>query len=496
VRPIALSLILLAGLAVRLPELGRSLWVDELITDWATSAGLAEVIARSWIANLSPAFFSFAWLSRDLLGPSESALRLPSLLAGLLLIVVLWACFRELGVARWAALLGCGFAALDPNALEYAVTARPNAFVALGSLLHTLAFLRILRGSRTPRGDWIAWVGFHVFCFYLHYTSLLALAGQAVYVLLARPQRPGQWKRFGIGGAAIAALCLPALGHLEYLFTHRAALAYLPAEELWQALSVFHPDRYLLIPLLIAGFLPELWAREERSWFDLNQLARQRENLRCLTLLYAVPILLIWALAKLDVVQLSLYRVYCWGLPLLLFGTVASLLARRDRRVIFAVSAALLMASFHDSPLYHYARGGDFGAIRVNWRGALAQVREQAALGDAVWIDSGLVETAWLAEDSPPLLRSYLLAPVGGLYGLDRSRLRVAPISQDLAWLDPEALAALAAGRGGWLVAPTGHAELHAALVARLAQRGLAVQLEGPRDFGGVGVSRLRPSPR
>src|SRR5262245_5588222 len=159
--PLALFLILVAAAAIRLPELSRSLWIDELITDWATSAGPGEIPGRSWIANLSPAFFSLAWASRDLLGASETALRMPSLLAGLLLIVGLWACLRELEVEPWAALLACGFAAFDPTAFEYAVTARPIGFVALGSVFHTLAFLRILRGSRTPRADWIAWVGFH-----------------------------------------------------------------------------------------------------------------------------------------------------------------------------------------------------------------------------------------------------------------------------------------------------------------------------------------------
>jgi hypothetical protein len=488
---LALSLIVLAALAIRLPELGRSLWIDELITDWATSAGPGELIGRSWIANLSPAFFSFAWLSRDLLGASESALRLPSLIAGLLLIVALWACFRELGVATWAALVGCALAAFDPNAFEYAVTARPVAFVALGSLLHTLAFLRIMRGSRTPRADWIAWVGFHAFCFYLHYTALVALAGQGAYVLLARPQRAGQWRRFAIAGAVLAALCLPALGHLEYLFTNRGTLGHTPAEELSEVFAAFFPDRYLLIPLLIAGFLPELWDRSGRGWFDPPALARRREDLRCLTILYASPMLLVWALGKLHVVQLSQYRVYCWALPLLLFGVVASALARRDRRVIFAASAAALMAVYWESPLHHYARFGDFGAIRIDWRAAIERVREGSSPGDAVLIDSGLVETAWLTADSPPLLRSYLLSPVGGLYALDVDRLHVAPVSLDLAWLDRELPARLAAGGSGWLVAPSGHAELHGALVSRLAQEGIPVELEGPIDVGGVGVSRL-----
>jgi hypothetical protein len=110
-----------------------------------------------------------------------------------------------------------------------------------------------------------------------------------------------------------------------------------------------------------------------------------------------------------------------------------------------------------------------------------------------VLIDSGLAEAAWLAEDSPPLLRSYLLSPVSGLYRLDRSRLHVAPISRNLEWLDPAVRSALAAGGRVWLIAPSGHAELHAALVARLAREGIALRLEGPSEFGEVAVSRLAP---
>ena len=56
---------------------------------------------------------------------------MPSRLAGLLLIVGLWACLRELEVALWAALLACGFAAFDPTAFEYAVTALLAALAAV-----------------------------------------------------------------------------------------------------------------------------------------------------------------------------------------------------------------------------------------------------------------------------------------------------------------------------------------------------------------------------
>jgi hypothetical protein len=67
----------------------------------------------------------------------------------------------------------------------------------------------------------------------------------------------------------------------------------------------------------------------------------------------------------------------------------------------------------------------------------------------------------------------------------------VAPISQDLVWLDPGLRSTLAGGARVWLVAPSGHASLHTALASRLGSEGLPVQLSGPRDVGGVGFSQL-----
>jgi hypothetical protein len=492
----ALAGVLLAALALRLPELGRSLWIDELITDWVTSAGGGAVASRSWIANHSPVYFFLPWLSRTLFGASEATLRLPNLLAGLLLILALWACLRELGAARWAALACCGLAAFDNLALDWAVTARPVTFVALAALLHTTVFLRLLRGSPTPRRDWALWVGLHALCFYLHYTSLLALAGQAACVIFSGEGRGERLKAFALAVAALALLCLPALPHLYYLFTHLPTLSFSPPEELASLFGLFHLDRYVLVPLLVAGFAPELWARDARRWLDPAAWEARRDRVRSLALLFAVPALLVWGLSKLGIVQLVLYRNFFWAVPLLLLGTLASSLARRDRRVLLVASATLLIATNHAFPPLQFLREGSFVVLRVDWRGALAHVREHAKPGDAVWIDAGLVENTWLGSAPDPLLRGYLLSPVASLYALDAKTLHVAPVSEALGWLAPELLSALAAGRSGWLVAPAGHPQLPAALAARLADEGLALELSGPLDFSQVGVSRLAPRAR
>src|SRR4051794_14964681 len=73
------------ALALRIPPLGDSLWLDELHTAWCAIGPLDEVASRAALGNQSPVFFGLEWLLVGVVGESEVALRLPSLLAGTLL---------------------------------------------------------------------------------------------------------------------------------------------------------------------------------------------------------------------------------------------------------------------------------------------------------------------------------------------------------------------------------------------------------------------------
>ena len=101
------------GAALRIAPLGESLWLDELHTAWCAVGPLDEVASRAALGNQSPVFFSLEWLLLRVLGDSEFALRLPSLIAGSLLPLAVFLLAR-----RWkagvAGLVAAGLVAVLP----------------------------------------------------------------------------------------------------------------------------------------------------------------------------------------------------------------------------------------------------------------------------------------------------------------------------------------------------------------------------------------------
>src|ERR1039458_4531678 len=57
------------------------LWTDETGTFWQINAGFSEIWARHFLTLTSPEYAYILWFSTKLLGTSEIALRIPSILA-------------------------------------------------------------------------------------------------------------------------------------------------------------------------------------------------------------------------------------------------------------------------------------------------------------------------------------------------------------------------------------------------------------------------------
>src|SRR6266481_2720634 len=131
----AAILISLAATILRLWQARESLWLDELHTAWCAEGWLGEVAQRATIGNQSPLYFWLQWLLIRLIGPSELALRLPSIFAGSLLPLAVY-----LLAARWTSggvgLLSAALIAIDPQSIFYATEARPYALVQLLAVAH------------------------------------------------------------------------------------------------------------------------------------------------------------------------------------------------------------------------------------------------------------------------------------------------------------------------------------------------------------------------
>jgi 4-amino-4-deoxy-L-arabinose transferase-like glycosyltransferase len=163
----------------------KSLWSDEFHSlhhvragDWAS---FLEAVRSD---NHPPLAFALQRASAGLLGESELALRLPSLLAALLALVFVQRLALRLPALR-ARALAPGLVACSSYLFTIATEARMYALLALCVLGLTSVLLDWLegRGSRWWVGAWVA-LGLHTHYYFGH--DLLVLAGCTLGVALAR----------------------------------------------------------------------------------------------------------------------------------------------------------------------------------------------------------------------------------------------------------------------------------------------------------------------
>lgn len=180
--PLVLAIVI--GIVCRM-VVTRSIWVDEAI-----SVRQAQLTYEAMMLTLRqddvhpPLFATILWLLVHLTGSTaEWVVRLPSMLAGVAFIAVMYAMARDLWDRRTAVVAGF-VAAIAPIPVWYSQEARMYAIWMLLVTLTAWAQIRILRrdeaGGRRG-GTWRAWI---VFC--LGSVGLLYLQWFAVLVILTQ----------------------------------------------------------------------------------------------------------------------------------------------------------------------------------------------------------------------------------------------------------------------------------------------------------------------
>ena len=189
--PVLVGVITVAGLLLRLPSFGDSLFVDEVGAYWiVTGHGLGQVLhlmgGQVPSPELNPPlWFVFAWASEKVFGASAESLKLVSLLAGTATIPMTYMLGRRTVGVR-AGLVACALVALSPFLIFYSTEARPYALLVFLGLLSTLALLRALdTGGRR-------WWALYAVCAcgvaYTHYTGVFLLVGQFIWAFIAHPK--------------------------------------------------------------------------------------------------------------------------------------------------------------------------------------------------------------------------------------------------------------------------------------------------------------------
>ncbi len=181
-------LLLLAAL-IRLPTLGlQSLWFDEAFTPVHVlhPSIVATLKTVSHTENTPPLWYVLVWAWTKVFGTGAIALRLPSALAGIALVAVVWGIARELS-SRRVAIAAAALTAVNPLFVWYSQEARAYELYTLTAALAVLCFVRAEKVPSARRMAAFALAG----CLALltHYFAVFLLAPMSLWLLRRRERR-------------------------------------------------------------------------------------------------------------------------------------------------------------------------------------------------------------------------------------------------------------------------------------------------------------------
>lgn len=490
-----LTAVTVAALAVRLRRSRESLWLDELHTAWVATGAWTDVASRSVQGNQSPLFFWIEWLLAHTIGRSELAMRLPSLVAGALLVVALyWVVWRWTG-QRWLALLAAWLVAIDPQATYFGTEARPYALVQLLGLLHVALFLELVeRPTALKRAAMVAGAAL---LFHLHYTTALLFAAELAWYVWRRSRARTAYtatalaRDFALG----ALLAAPALGVLREVFGRRQNWkAFVDQQPIWTGVLMLP---WGLSALVTAGVVAVWrWARRSR----IGDGDRMPNGFSMAVAWLLVPLTLAWLATATDAARLLSPRYLAASAPAALVLLALALSAVPDAGVRAIVAGAFAIVGTATSPVIRSLAAGEAPiAWRTDdWRGAVAYFNMHPLHGrGTVMLRTLLIESDALTETpADGALAEYSLYPLRSLYPLDAPRTRLMPLRRsNPGELRPETVARIDTARFAWLIVggtPLAATQVASRICEQLSARsGTPWAPSSARAFGSVSVTLL-----
>jgi mannosyltransferase len=184
-----LAVLILLAAVLRLATLTeQSFWYDESFTPvHVLHVGLGATLnAVVHSENTPPLWYLLAWVDVRLFGDGALALRLPSALAGIATVPVVWAIGNALS-GRRAALIGATIVAVNPLFVWYSQEARAYGLFVFFAALTMLCFVRLLREPSAKRAAWFALSG--ALALLTHYFAVFLLIPMVVLLLRERAAR-------------------------------------------------------------------------------------------------------------------------------------------------------------------------------------------------------------------------------------------------------------------------------------------------------------------
>jgi hypothetical protein len=218
-----LAVVIVGGAYLRLLGFNAPLWVDELHVGWTLNGTWEEIAPRARIGNQSPVPHWLMWPYIKLVGMNAWTLRLPSFVASVASLgLVFWLAFRWTRSAAAALVAAVALAVEFHSMAIYGSEARVYAVVQFLAIAQMIAFETVLRSGALRwrvASLFLAWM-----MFYLHYTSAMLFVAEGIaWLLLVILRKPIAYSPGMAVTDALAFLvgCLSAAQHLMQIGARR-----------------------------------------------------------------------------------------------------------------------------------------------------------------------------------------------------------------------------------------------------------------------------------
>ena len=379
--------------AIRAP-----LWLDETISFWQINTGFSRIASRGGLSF--PAYSYILWLATRVLGTSEIALRIPSILAMLGAVYLLYRSARELFDREMAIIVAIVFC-LHPIVIFASIDVRPYAFGALA----INAAIYALVGMRRNDSSWLAVLfGFWAACIvYFHFLWVVVLPALAIgFFAVKTGDRKALWRQTGVAIAAFALAFLPVVPGLEYMFRTSGTHVFSEAPDWRTLIMTLAPQPLTLrVGVLTVLAIVAMWRITMRGPLESWRIVL------CISLAL-VPLLTLFAVSVGTPIHIFLDRYRLAAVPgiALCWGLVASKINSRALRLLFCV--AIVVTS-----IFQYIVSPSFGHHRRTWKYALEVVEKNASPDNApVLMCSDLPEADYIAMPVSSVKDSTYFAPL------------------------------------------------------------------------------------
>lgn len=211
-----LALALAVAISVWLLAIRAPLYLDETGSYWLTRLGPSRMWADQFHSPACPAYYYILWLATKILGTSEVALRIPSVLAMLGAVYLLYLAAREM-LDRETSLVAAIVFCIHPIIIFASTNVRPYAFAVLATNAAIFVLLRLRKND----SNWLAALfGFSaVSLLYWHYLFGSILPALVIcFFIVKRSNGRAMWRQFGIATATFMLAFLPLIPGLLNLF--------------------------------------------------------------------------------------------------------------------------------------------------------------------------------------------------------------------------------------------------------------------------------------